>query len=136
MLKLKLPRKQPRFPLSSHETLRFFRSASTAASMADSDARAPYKLIPEPPFSRPLEPQRVISALLLSKSVLQVKEIHAKVFVNGMLRKSLRTSSFTYTLSAQSARRRLRVVSWRGKGEPSYLERNSWCVFEGTWWIL
>lgn len=58
---------------------------------------------PDPPFSRPLDPQHFVSALLHSKSISQVKEIHGKVVVNGMLQNLVVANKLLYLYAQHSA---------------------------------
>ena len=89
MLKL---RKQSFFINSSHEMLRFC-LASTASAAAMAEAITPQLNPqntqlgerPEPPFSCYLDPKYVISLLLQSRNIFQIRQIHSQVIVHGML---------------------------------------------------
>ncbi|KAL5545810.1 hypothetical protein UlMin_005497 [Ulmus minor] len=90
--------KKQNFPIASYNKLRFYRS-STASIDLDSISSEPDTQIqeqPKPPFSRRLEPQFVISALLNSRSFVQIRQIHAQVVVNGMLQNLVVANKLLY----------------------------------------
>lgn len=107
MIKL---RKQSFFNYTSHEKLRFCLS-STASVAAMAETITPQlnprntQLLksPEPPFSCYLDPKHVISVLLRSRNILQIRQIQSQVVINGMLQDLIVANKLLYIYAQHKA---------------------------------